>query len=94
MRNYALGMKMMTVLQVAEMLNISESMVRKMVGNGELEPVRVGTKLLFPESYVASKFNVRMDGDVDLERLADIIIRRMEAIDLPGGGRIVFSWKG
>ncbi len=87
-------MRMMTVSQVAEALNVSESMVRKMINNGELQPVRVGTKILFPENYVSSKFNVQMDGDVDLERLADIIIRRMEAIDLPGGGRIVFSWKG
>lgn len=83
-------MNMMTVAQLAEALNISESMVRKMIANGDIEPTRVGTKILFPQSYVEEKFNIRNECDLQLERLADIIISRMSAIELPGGGRFVF----
>lgn len=84
-------MNMMTVAQLAEALNISESMVRKMISNGEIEPTRVGTKILFPQSYVEEKFNIRNSDDLQLERLADIIISRLSAIDLPGGARLVFD---
>lgn len=81
---------MMTVAQLAEALNISESMVRKMISSGEIKPTRVGTKILFPQSYVEEKFNIRNEDNLQLERLADIIISRMSAIELPGGGRLVF----
>lgn len=84
-------MSMYTVSQASKALNISESKLRKMIAMGEVEPVRVGSKILFTESYLQEKFNFQRRNQVELNAIVEEVISRISGIELQGGVKILFK---
>ncbi len=57
--------KLISIASTAEMIGISRSQLYKMIKEGSfLAPVRVGTRILFPESEVNKWIQAQIEGRV------------------------------
>lgn len=87
-------MNMMTVAEVALAINVSESMVRKMISLEQLTPVRIGSKILFPKDYILEKFKLtekKSLNDIDIDTFVNAFIEKLAGIELPGGVKLLFN---